>query len=131
MLDGNPLDFVECDVITGSVVKFRRAGRFVGGDRLCILDRPAVLQVRRNAGGAKRVATRRGGESGCACPPLNHGQNLSPAKRVGGEPTLLIHGAKEKPLLVSGDTGRFDVVGHIVTSVVMGRDLVALAAFLV
>jgi hypothetical protein len=63
-LNRNPLDFIQRDVVARPVVELRRTRRFVRRNRLGVLDRPAVLQVRRDAGRAERVAAGGGGESG-------------------------------------------------------------------
>ncbi len=51
----NPLDRIERNLVLAPVVELRRAGGFVVGDVLRGFQRSAVLQVRRDTGGAKRV----------------------------------------------------------------------------
>ena len=35
----DPLDFIERDVVVGSIVKLGGSGRFMGGNSLCLLQR--------------------------------------------------------------------------------------------
>src|SRR5882724_6546924 len=51
----NPLDLIEGDGIPGAVIELGGARRFVGGDRLGVLDGAAVLQIRGDAGGPERM----------------------------------------------------------------------------
>lgn len=41
-LNRNPLDFIECDLITGPIEELRGARRLMRRDRLGVLDRPTV-----------------------------------------------------------------------------------------
>ena len=55
-LDHDPLNFIEGDLIAGSVIELGRLRRLVSGDLLRLLDGAAVLQVGGDAGGPEGVA---------------------------------------------------------------------------
>lgn len=57
LLDPNFFDFIQCYIVAGAVVEFRRAGRFVGSDRLSVFNRTTILQIGGDAGRPKRVTT--------------------------------------------------------------------------
>lgn len=77
--DSNALDLVQGQFVVGAVVELGGAGRFVRGNLLGLLDGAAVLQVRRDAGRAEGVATRRGRDPGVEGAPLDHAQDIGPA----------------------------------------------------
>jgi hypothetical protein len=55
-LNFDPFDFLERQFLTGAIIEFGRAWRFVVSNSLSVLQRSAVLQVRGNPGGPKRMA---------------------------------------------------------------------------
>jgi hypothetical protein len=52
----NPLDFADCDLVFGPVVKFGGPGRFVRSHLLGMLEPASILQVNRHPGRAPGVA---------------------------------------------------------------------------
>ena len=68
----DPLHFVEGKLLFGEIVKLGRSGRFVIGDALGVLQRPAVFKIGGNAGGAKGMAAGRVGQGGGLRPALDH-----------------------------------------------------------
>ena len=60
----NPLHLIQRDLVARAIVELRRPGRFVRGDRLGVLDRAAVFEIRRDPSCPERVAAGGGGESG-------------------------------------------------------------------
>ena len=56
-------------------------------------------------------------------------RNVGSRHRLSGEPPAAIHTAKESASFLLGDSGRLEVRVHVSLGVVVGRNLVALAAF--
>ena len=54
--DRNSSDFIECQSIGCSVVKFGRSRRYVGDDSLSVFNGPAVFQIGGDPGGSKGMA---------------------------------------------------------------------------
>src|SRR5690349_9318009 len=81
--DGNPLDFVERNLVAGAVVELGRLGALVGRNLLGLLDGPARFEVGGDAGGPERMATNPGGEPRGEGPPLYHSQGVVPAEWPG------------------------------------------------
>src|SRR5271157_1455474 len=61
VLDHDPLDFIERNLVAGAVVELSRLRGFVSGDLLGMLDGAAVLQIGSDAGGPEGMATNRFG----------------------------------------------------------------------
>jgi hypothetical protein len=57
VLDHDPLDFIERNLVAGAVVELSRLRGFVSGDLLGMLDGAAVLQIGSDAGGPEGMAT--------------------------------------------------------------------------
>ena len=55
LLNRNPLDFAEHDLVARAVVELGGLGRLVGGDLLGLFNRAAVLQVCRYSRCSERV----------------------------------------------------------------------------
>src|ERR1039458_6663422 len=80
--DSNPLNFIQRDLVARAVVELGGSWRLVGGDRLGVLDRTSVLQVRGDAGGPEGVATGGSGESRSQGAAFNHTEHVGPRHRV-------------------------------------------------
>lgn len=100
-------------------------------DRLRVLDRPTVFQIRRNASSAEGVAARRGGESGFECPTLDHPEDVRARHRVRRDLAVLIDAPEERALRFVRDAGRLQIRIEVCLRIVVRGYLVALAAFLV
>jgi hypothetical protein len=59
VLDRDPLDFIERDLIAGTVIELGCARAFVGGHGLGVFQRAAGFQVGRDAGGPERELAKR------------------------------------------------------------------------
>ena len=56
--DCNPLDLVQGDLIARVIVELGRSRGLVGGNGLCVLDGPTVLEVGGDPGRPEGVAAR-------------------------------------------------------------------------
>lgn len=131
-LNDNPLDLVEGDFITGAVVELRAADAVVGGDGLGLFDGAAISDERGDSGGTERVAASCGRETGGLGSAFDHPEHVIARQPVNGQFALPIQSAEEWGLLLQQlDTGRLDVRIEVLLRQMMGRHLVALAAFLV
>src|SRR5436305_1715456 len=81
--NGNPLDFVERNLVAGAVVELGGLGALVGRNLLGLLDGPARFEVGGDAGGPEGVAADPLGEPGCDGPPLYHSQGVVPPEWPG------------------------------------------------
>jgi hypothetical protein len=81
----------------------------VVGDGLCVLQRTAVFQVRRDPGAPKGTVTAGGGEKGRLRPPLYHVADVKAAHGLVREPVSLVHAAEKPPLMVATDARSRDV----------------------
>src|SRR4051794_39294899 len=109
-----------------------RTGLFKEAVWLANVQRPAVLEVVRDSRRPKRVAPDRGLDACVLRPPTNHVPGIRGEQRVPGEHSRPSSGrAKERPLLVVGDTRRLDVGIKVLFEAVVGRHLVKLPPLLV
>lgn len=106
--DQDSFDLIERNLILPAVVKLGRPRALVVGDVLRGFQRAAVLQVRGDAGSAKRVVSDPRLDAGVGRPALDHPVGVLLPHR------LLLAGlaagrAKQRAVRVSGDTRRRDV----------------------
>lgn len=120
-LNHNPLDFVQGNLIARAIVQLRGTRRFVRRDRLRVFNRPAVLQVSRDAGCPEGVAAdlRRKIADTVVCTPMEEvgdraaiGSACVRVADVGGKeldeaPVGAITGARDESLRLSKPARRF------------------------
>ena len=108
--DGNTLDLVQRELVTRTVVEFRGARALVRRDRLRVLDRPAVLEVGRDAGRSEGLAAGVSVQACCLRAPVDDPQRIVPRQRPLGELSRArARRAEEGSLLVGLDAGRVEV----------------------
>jgi hypothetical protein len=73
----NQFHLIERDLIARAVIELRRPRRFVRGDRLGILDRAAIFEIRGDPVRPEGVAARGGGESVGNVPAGGRGELVS------------------------------------------------------
>ena len=110
---------------------FRRSRGLVCCDRLHVLDRAAVLKVGRDPDRAKRVATDVRRQPGLLRLPLDHPQRVVARHLARSQLAAPSDSAEEGSFHIRADGGAGQVRVEIFNGVVMGRDLVILAAFFV
>jgi hypothetical protein len=130
--DPNPLDLIERDFVAAPVVEAGRARALVIGHLLRDLELAPVLEVSRDAGGAKSVAADFGLDPGRQRPPTNHAPHIGlhhrPVGQLAGTPLAR---AEERTFALLRDASRGDVFLKVAVEIVVRRHLVLLAAFLV
>jgi len=98
-------------------------------DGLGVLQGSTVFEIGGDAGGAKRMAASRVGQARDLGPALDHVEHVKPGHGLFAEPFALAHAPKQRPRLVTGDTGRLDPGCQVVFQLGMAWHFVALAAF--
>ena len=83
--DQNSLDLIEADLVAAPVIELGGAGRGVVGDHRRLLQRAAVLEVGRDAGGAKGVIADPGANARRSRPPLDHRVGIRLRQRRAGQ----------------------------------------------
>ena len=130
-LNRDPLDLIKRDLIAGAIIELRGARAFVRRDGLRVLERPAVLEIGRDAGGAEGMAAdpdaeaddRRRGAGSCARRRRGSSAFRS-ARRCGQRRSGRGGSCRHR------DAGGLDVGIEVGFGLVVRRHLVALAAFL-
>src|SRR5216683_732783 len=79
------LDLVECQGFLATIIELGGAGAFVRGHRLRMLERPAILQIRRNAGRAEGMAADRRFDAGGDRTPAHHPPGVGLIHRLVGQ----------------------------------------------
>jgi len=128
--DSNSFDFIERKLLSRSVIELSGPGRFVVRDGLGVLERPAILQIRRDTGSPEGVATGGIGEGGGLRPPLDHLEDVKPRHGLVRELVPLVHTAEETPLVVADNARRLDVGVQVAHKTRMAGYLMTLAALL-
>jgi hypothetical protein len=73
-----------------------------------MLQGSTVFEISGSAGGAKRMAASRVGQAGDLGPALDYMEHVKPGHGLFAEPLALAHAPEQRPLLITGDTGRLD-----------------------
>src|SRR5271165_6312862 len=94
-------------------------------DLLSRFERSVVFQVNSNPGCSERMAAHRSGYAGSKRPAPNHPVSLGPRHRPSGR-LFLVEGLKER--LVGLKTRFFQILGHVILSLVVHRHLVMFSA---
>src|SRR6266700_5746567 len=68
----NPLDLIECDLITGTVIELGRARAFVRRHGLCLLEGTARFEIGGDTGRPEHVAPELSLEAGLGRAPTDH-----------------------------------------------------------
>ncbi len=96
---------------------------------LGVFERTAILQVRRDARCAKRMAADQAADTRFKCPPLYHSMHIAPRHLVTRQyPRRSFRRAKQGALLVTLDARRFNVSVKVFFGVVVGQHLVLTTA---
>jgi hypothetical protein len=85
--------------VASSALYLGRAGRFVIGDGLGMLQCAAILQVSGNSGGSERMTASGVGQASGLCSTLYYVQHVESGHLFIAEPVALAHIAKEGSLL--------------------------------
>src|ERR1700757_356222 len=100
------------------------------GDLLRDFQLAAVLQIRRNAGGAEGMIANPRFDAGRFRAPADDAVSVLLEEGVGGKLAGLAAGAAEEiPVDVIGDAGRFGIIVQTLIEAMMAGDVVLLAAF--
>ena len=81
-LQSDALDLVKSDFVARPVVQLRRSRRFMGSNRLGVFNVAAIVQIGRDSGCAKRMATNVAWEAGCFCTALDHSKYVVARHRI-------------------------------------------------
>jgi hypothetical protein len=123
------LNLIEADLVPPAVVELGRAGRGVMSDRRHLLQRAAVLQVRRDARGPEGVIADPGSDPGGPRPALNHRVGVGLGQGGSGElPGVAADGAEQRRGPVVRDAGAVEVGVEIVLERVVAGQVDDLAA---
>jgi hypothetical protein len=85
LLNGNPLDLVERDLVAGAVVGLGGAWAFMRRHGLGVFQRAAHLEVGGDAGRAEHVATELDLEAGFGGAPADHAVGVNAVHRFVGQ----------------------------------------------
>src|SRR5439155_15293666 len=131
-LNPNPLHLVQIHVVVSPVEEARRAGRLMRRYLLRNLQFPAVLKVRGNARRPKRVVPNLSLNPRAFRAAPAHPVGVGLAQGQGGEPTGLPRNrAEQQSLGVVLQARNLYICLYILVEVVMGRDFMLLASFLI
>jgi hypothetical protein len=89
-----PSDLFGSELLAGAVIQLGRPPRFVVGDGLGMFQRPAVLEIGGDAGGAKCMAAGRVGQAGSLGPPLNHVKHVKSRHGLLAQPLAFANAAE-------------------------------------
>ncbi len=92
VLNRDPLDLVEGDLVLGPVIELGRPRGLMGGNGLGVLDRAAVLEIGGDPGGPEGVAVGLVGQPRGSSSTLDHPEDI-----VSGDPLL-----RQLPVPVQG-----------------------------
>src|SRR6516162_3337853 len=81
VLDGNPLDLVERDLVPRAVVKLGGARTLMRRHGLCVFERAAALEVGCDPRGAERMATYPALHAEVGLAALDHAPSVDPVHR--------------------------------------------------
>ena len=90
-LDSDSADLLGRKLLPRAVVELGGPWRFVIGDGLGVLQRPAIFEIGGDAGGAKRMAAGRVGQAGGLGPALDHVEHIEPRHSLFAQPLALAH----------------------------------------
>ena len=85
-LNNDPLNLIECDLVTGAVVELGRARTFVCGHELRIFEGAAGVHIGRDPGRPKRMAINAPLEGHVGRAALDHAVGVDAVHRMVGEP---------------------------------------------
>ena len=124
------LDLIEAHVITSPVIEPRCARALVVGDFLGVFERAAVLQIGRDAGGSECVAPDGGGELRSNGAAFDHGENVEAMQALRAENATGREGSKEGTLSIGFYECGVQIRVEVFLGLVMSRDIMELATFL-
>jgi hypothetical protein len=106
-LQPNALDLIEREAFLGPIVKLGRSGAFVRSHRLGVLERPAILQIRRDAGCSKGMAADGRLDAGSVGSPADHAPGVGLRHRLLRQHRSLpaLGGAEQPGLALLADAG--------------------------
>jgi hypothetical protein len=123
---------IEGDLVTGAIVKLGGPGAFMGSHRLGVFERAAGLEISGDPGRAEHVAAKLAFQSGFGRAAADHLVCVDAVHRpVGKDPGSAGRRAEEGGLAAVPDARRIEIFIKELLELVMGRHLVALAAFLI
>jgi hypothetical protein len=81
----NPLHFIELHLVAPAIVELRGPRAGVVGDGRSLLERAAVVEIRRNAGRTEAVIADAGLDAGCLVAAADHGVRIGLGPGSAGE----------------------------------------------
>ena len=121
------LDILDGHLVGRPVVELGRARALMRGDRLGALERAAIEQIRRDAGGPEGVAIGLAEPDGLDA-PLDHPEHIHPAQPARAHPARPRHRAPQGRVFLGRDPGRGEIGVEIGLRLVVDRHGVVLAA---
>jgi transposase len=125
----DPLHLIEAKFLAPPVIELRRAGAGVVRHLRRLLQRPAIFQVRRDAGRAETVVAEFGGNAGRRRAPADHRVGIRLGQGCARQQCgAAADGAEQRPLGIFGQARTLDVGEEVGFKIVVARHGVRLTA---